>query len=266
VLIFESSSALAGAYTFAIAGTMLITTICIYWVAKETWKMNKFLLFPILGFFMVVDLAFLASTSTKIMTGAWLPLTIGITLAFMMWIWRKGRNHLGSEMTKIAFTVDALNEYRNNPAITIDNSVGIYLSSQEGSLPQALHEQIRLMRHMPEKIVIVTVTPIDYPYALHKPKYEQINDYLIQVTVENGFMENRNIPLALKSDNLAHLFDEESAVYFLVDRTLQRNREIGLNASEELVYIALHRNAAKASQFFNLPADRVMTFDVKMDM
>ena len=266
VLIFESSTALAGAYTFAIAGTMLITTICIFWVARETWKMSRLVLYPIMAFFLVIDLAFLISTSTKIVTGAWLPLTIGITFAMLMWIWRKGRFHLGREMVKNSMSVSELVELRNSNSLSIDNSVGLYLSAQPDLIPQALQEQIRLLRHMPEQVVIVTIRPVDVPYANNHPELNRVNDFLSKVVIDNGFMENRNIPEVLKSEVLKPHFEEEQAIYFLTDRTMIRNREVGLNSAEEIVFTALHRNAAKASLFFNLPTQRVMTFDVKHDV
>jgi KUP system potassium uptake protein len=91
VIIFESSAALAGAYAFAIAGTMLITTVALFWVARGTWKWSAWTSIPLLGLFLVFDITFLLATSTKIPEGAWLPLAIGFAIASVMWIWRKGR-------------------------------------------------------------------------------------------------------------------------------------------------------------------------------
>ncbi|NBQ97230.1 MAG: potassium transporter Kup [Microbacteriaceae bacterium] len=266
VLIFETSAALAGAYTFAISGTMLITTICVYWVAKETWKLNPFLLYPTIAFFLFVDIALVVSTATKVFTGAWLPLLIGVSLAGMMWLWRKGRHHLGEEMVATAMSMSELENVKNKGDVNVYEGVGFYMSARSDTLPQALQEQIRLLKQMPSQIVVVTVRPVDVPFADSEPEYIEINPHISKVIIDNGFMESRNIPEALRHSSLKSKFDESKGIYFLTDRTLIRKKDFGLNPSEEVIFTALHRNAAKASQFFNLPDDRVMAFDIKMNV
>jgi len=266
VLVFETSAALAGAYTFAISGTMLITTICVYWVAKETWKLSPFILYPTIIFFLFVDLAFVISTATKLFTGAWLPLLIGISLAAMMWIWRKGRSHLGVEMVNTQMLMTDLEKIKDSGSIKVYDGVGFYMSARTDTLPQALQEQIRLLKQMPSQVVVVTVKPIDVPYADSEPEFIQLTNSISKVIIENGFMESRNIPEVLRRQSLKTRFDEEKGIYFITDRTLIRKKDFGLTSSEEIVFTSLHRNAAKASLFFNLPDDRVMAFDIKMNV
>jgi len=266
VVIFESSAALAGAYTFAISGTMLITTICVYWVAKEAWKLNPFILYPTIAFFLLVDLAFVVATATKLLTGAWLPLVIGLSLAALMWIWRKGRLHLGVEMVNTQMLMTDLEKLKDSGSIKVYEGVGFYMSARTDTLPQALQEQIRLLKQMPSQVVIVTVKPVDVPYVETEPEFIQLTKSISKVIIENGFMESRNIPDVLRSSSLKTKFDEEKGIYFITDRTLIRKKDFGLNHPEEIVFTSLHRNAAKASLFFNLPDDRVMAFDIKMNV
>jgi KUP system potassium uptake protein len=266
VLVFQTSAALAGAYTFAISGTMLITTICVYWVAKETWKLHSLVLYPTMAFFLVIDLAFVISTSTKLITGAWLPLLIGISLAATMWIWRKGRHHLGLEMVNTQMLMTELEKLRDSGSITVYDGIGFYMSARTDTLPQALHEQVRLLKQMPSQVVVVTVKPVDVPYAETEPEFIKITNSISKVIIENGFMESRSIPQVLRHPSLKTKFEEEKGIYFVTDRTLIHKENFGLNHSEEILFTSLHRNAAKASLFFNLPEDRVMAFDIKMNV
>lgn len=266
VLVFQSSAALAGAYTFAISGTMLITTICIYWVATEIWKTKKWILYPTFVFFVALDLAFLIATSTKILTGAWLPLAIGLGLALVMWTWRKGRVVLGREMNRTDITLIQLEELVSSNNVHRDKQVGIYLSAKSDLLPQSLEVQVRLLKHIPEEIYIVSVVPIDEPYSFAPPSIEKVNDFIWKITIKNGFMESRDIPEVLNHETIRTQFNEADAMYYLTDRSLVRNHKTGLNRAEESVFIALHRNASKASKFFKLPSDRVVSFDVKLEL
>ena len=266
VLIFRSSNALAGAYTFAIAGTMLITTVAMYFVARERWKLSPFLTIPMFGFFALMDTAFVVSTSTKVVTGAWLPMLIGFCLGSMMWIWRKGRRVLNERLFEEKLSIAQIERLRNRGKITVTKGLGIYLSAVPGAVPQALQEQIRVLSAMPEKVVVVSVKTIDNPFSHEPPEYKQINDFMASVTLEAGFMEARNLPRALKSKSVVEYFDEREAIYYVAERTLIPGQRGDLNRVEEMVFDTLHRNASTASRYYKLPAHRVITFNVAIEI
>ncbi len=267
VLIFETSNALAGAYTFAIAGTMLITTVAMYFVARERWKISKWVTIPIFAIFAVMDLAFVVSTSTKVVTGAWLPMLIGFCLGSMMWIWRKGRRVLNYRLLDEELTLAQIERMRlKKKNLAISKGTGIYLSAVPGAVPQALQQQIRVLRTMPEQVIVVSVETIDDPVSHEPPKYEQINEFMAKVTLEAGFMEARNLPRALKSKSVADFFDEKEAIYYVAERTLVPTHKGELNRIEEMVFDTLHRNASTASRYYKLPAHRVITFNVAVEI
>ncbi len=91
VLIFKSSDALAAAYGIAVTGVMVISTILVAVVAVRQWHWNKPLVFAIFGLFGIIDLAFLASNSLKIIEGGWLPLLVAAGVFVVMDTWRIGR-------------------------------------------------------------------------------------------------------------------------------------------------------------------------------
>ncbi len=267
VLIFESSAALAGAYTFAIAGTMLITTVAMYFVARERWKISKYITIPVFAFFALMDLGFVISTSTKVVTGAWLPMLIGFCLGSMMWIWRKGRSVLNYRLMEEELTIPQIERLRTkSKKVVISQGTGIYLSAVPGAVPQALQQQIRVLHTMPEKIIVVSVITVDDPYSHEPPRFEQINEFMGRVTLEAGFMEARNLPRALKSKSVAKYFDEKDAIYYVAERTLVRHHKGDLNRIEEIVFDTLHRNASTASRYYKLPAHRVITFNVAVEI
>jgi KUP system potassium uptake protein len=265
VIIFETSSALAGAYAFAIAGTMLITTIALFWVALENWKWRPYLAIPLLSVFLIIDLAFVISTSTKIFKDAWVPLLIGFIVASIMWIWRKGRYLLNEMLTNETMTWKKVDQLRAGNKISVTKSVGIYLAANPSLVPQALESQIKALKSMPEKIVMVHVVTTEQPYSKEKPLYIDLSDYLARVTVFSGFMETTDLPRALRSKHVREHFDEKEATYFVATRKFVNPHDGDLNKVEDLIFSAMHRNSESASDYFKLPAGRVITISVSME-
>lgn len=266
VVVFESSTALAGAYSFAIAGTMLVSTVGLIILALNKWRDRVVWLMPIFIGFLLMDIALFSSTTTKLLTGAWIPLLAGFCLASMMWIWRKGRHELHNRLSESAISWKKVDRLRKQGKVIVTDSTGIYPSAVLGIVPQALEQQILVMGTMPSKIIVVTVVPVDEPYSSKAPEYTQINDYYATVAVSTGFMEQRNVTRALKSKSVSQFFDESKATYFVTDRTLVPADKTGLNRAEETIFTILHRNATAPAHYYHLPQRRVITFDVSIDI
>jgi KUP system potassium uptake protein len=81
VITFGSSERLASAYGIAVTGTMGITTIAYYLVAKRNPGWPLWLVAPLCGVFLLIDLALFASNAHKLADGGWFPLAIGAVAA-----------------------------------------------------------------------------------------------------------------------------------------------------------------------------------------
>jgi KUP system potassium uptake protein len=266
VIVFGSSSALAGAYSFAIAFTMLVSTVGLLILAVSKWKKFRFVLVPIFLVFLILDLTLFAASSTKLVSGAWLPVIVGFCLASMMWIWRKGRFELDKRLSDTSISWKSVTKLRNTGKIAITDNIGIYPSAVFGVVPQALEQQIRVLGSMPRHIVVVTVESMDTPICHKPPVYKKVSDYLATVSVPSGFMEQRNVPRALRSQSVAEHFEERDAIYFVTIRNLIPANKTGLNKAEDLIFTTLHRNATTPAHYYHLPERRVITFDVSIEM
>jgi KUP system potassium uptake protein len=266
VIVFQTSSALAGAYSFAIAFTMLVSTLGLLILAFTKWKRFKWILVPIFVIFLFMDLALFTASATKLLTGAWLPLLAGFCLASMMWIWRKGRHELDKRLDATSMSWASVTRLRKNGKIALTDSVGIYPSAVLGVVPQALEQQIRVLGSMPREIVVVTVESVDAPFSHRPPQFERKNEYLSTVVVSSGFMEQRNVPRALRSKSVSEHFDERDGIYFVTDRTLIPADKTGLNRAEEVIFTTLHRNATAPAHYYHLPEQRVITFDISIEV
>jgi len=91
VLAFRSSSALAAAYGVAVTGTMAITTILFYVLARSHWQWSVWRAGALTAFFLIIDLAFFSANMLKVFQGGWVPLAIALGIFTLMTTWQRGR-------------------------------------------------------------------------------------------------------------------------------------------------------------------------------
>src|SRR5215467_7791207 len=71
VLTFRSSAALAYAYGTAVTGTITITTLLFFYIARFHWRWPLWAVVPGGGVLLAIDVLFLAANLTKLVHGAW---------------------------------------------------------------------------------------------------------------------------------------------------------------------------------------------------
>src|SRR5690349_15660639 len=89
VILFGSSDALGGAYGIAVSMLMAVTTVLAALVALQ-WGYSPALVAAVNGFFLIIDLIFVAANATKLLEGGWFPLLLAGVVAFLMLTWRTG--------------------------------------------------------------------------------------------------------------------------------------------------------------------------------
>jgi KUP system potassium uptake protein len=265
VINFKTSSALAGAYSFAISATMLMTTIAFAYVANEKLKWRKRSLVLILPIFLVVDLAFFLATVTKILKGAWVPLLIGAAITYLMWVWRTGQKALEAAMKEQDISWSEIEENISSGIVSVLPDTGIYLSTSALKVPQALVAQIRNLHSCPQKILIVSVIQGDVPVVTAKPTLKEVNHRVSQLYVWVGFSQDINIQEAIRTHVMSPE-EEEKCTYYLADRKFVESPQGQLRGYTEKTFSILHRNSARASTYFGLPESRVITLGSQMDL
>jgi KUP system potassium uptake protein len=265
VINFKTSSALASAYSFAISATMLMTTIAFGYVAVEKFKWNKKAVFLILPILILIDLSFLLATVTKVFKGAWVPLLIGIAIANLMLVWRKGQAALGVALQKQEMSWEDVEAEIQSGSVSIIPDTGIYLSASAMKVPQALIAQIKNLHSCPKEILIVSIIQGDVPVVTGKPILKEVNDLVKQLYIWVGFKQDVNVQQMI-IDNVMSPEDEKECTYYLADRKFLEGAHSSLNSMTVKIFGVLHRNSAPASSYFGLPENRVITLSTQMDL
>lgn len=90
VLYFHESKHMEAAYGLAVTMTMLMTTILLA-VYLQVKKFSLFLIVPLIGLFLTIEISFLIANLIKFPEGGWITVAIGSLLVAMMWLWYRGR-------------------------------------------------------------------------------------------------------------------------------------------------------------------------------
>ena len=265
VVIFKSSGHLANAYSFDISGTMLITTIGFGIVASHRWSWRKRLVIPLCVVFGVIDFCFFASTSTKIIKGAWVPLVISLVIMYFMLVWRYGNRVLTRQLKSKAQSWDQLESLLEDNQVLTTPTVGIFLTNDRTTIPQAAISQIEQMHVFPSKAYIVSLVVTEEPFERRLGERQELNDRVTTVEILVGYLEDLNIPDLL--NQLALPPEEEaSATYYLADRKFTNVGRGEVTGSTEKVFTFMHRNSVSPSHYFGLPEDRVVTLASLTDL
>ena len=106
VLIFRDSSALAAAYGLAVVGTMGVTTVLFYFVARWVLHWSRWSAGALAGLFLIIEAALMGANLMKLAHGAWIPLVIGSIFYLFMSTWRRGRELLTANLDSEAALPD----------------------------------------------------------------------------------------------------------------------------------------------------------------
>lgn len=99
------------------------------------------------------------------------------------------------------------------------------------------------------------------PYVEDKDRVliTAINDRFTRISLIFGYMEETNVPRALTlARRMGVKFDIMATSFFLNRRSFKSGRKQGLPTWQEKVFLSLTRNAADATSFYRLPANRVI--------
>ncbi|VVD73344.1 potassium transporter Kup [Pandoraea aquatica] len=270
VLAFKSSSNLAAAYGIAVTTTMVITTILACVVMVKVWNWNKFLVALIITGFLVVDFAFFGANLIKVEEGGWLPLALGAFLFFMLMTWHKGRQLLRERTAADGIPLGPfLQGLLAHPPHRVAGTA-IYLTGGNTLVPVSLLHNLKHNRILHERTIFLTFRTLDVPYAEDGSRIE-VKDHtggLFSVVATFGFNETPDVKEVL------HLLEEKTDMHFeLMDTSFFLARETvvptklpGMSIWRERLFAWMHQNAAKPTDFFSIPANRVVELGTKIEI
>jgi KUP system potassium uptake protein len=268
VLAFGSSDNLAAAYGIAVAGTMVITTGLLAVVARRLWGWSLPVTVAVIGFFLLVDLAFFAANSVKIPKGGWFPLLVGAIVFTLMSTWRRGRQLVlerTSEDNPPLKQFIAELDPRKLPRV---QGTAVYLTARRETVPSALSDNLKHNKVLHERIVLLTVVTERRPYVAEAQRMtlESLEKGFTEMTLRFGFAEAPVVPAALEAHRAEFPINIAETSFFLGRETPVPTTRPDLSVWREKLYAFMTRNAVSASDYFQIPPKRVIELGTQVEL
>ena len=215
------------------------------------------------GVFLLVDLGFFGANLLKLAEGGWIPLALGAVLFMIMTTWHKGilavRRKLSEQEDKPElFLGDLLaGRVRRVPG------TAVFLSRTGFAIPTMLVRHVAQMGALQESVVTLSLVFEQMPRVSpdRRAKVDLVADNFWHVTVRFGFMEVPNAFVALASAR-EHgcTVSLDHAVFFGArDEVVPAPRGARrLPGWRRAIFAFMYRNAVRAPDRFDLPADRFL--------
>ena len=261
VLGFGSSSNLAAAYGIAVTGTMLITNLLVFVVARNQWGWKLWQAFFCVLPFVLIDFAFFSANSIKLMDGGWFPLVFGLGVFAVLSTWKRGREVLHEKLGQDSIELAPFIESLALGGATRVPGTGVFLTGRPQGVPRAMLHSLKHYKVLHERMVIVTVRVFDVPYVpeIDRVEVHDLGESFWQITIQYGFKDEPDIPAALAMcDHFGLEFDMMDTSFFLGRETLIPRLGSEMAYWRSLIFVAMFRNAGSATAFFKIPSNRVV--------
>jgi KUP system potassium uptake protein len=258
---FRSSTNLAAAYGMAVTTTMVITTLLAFVVARELWRWSLWRAGLVTAAFLALDLVFFGANVLKIQHGGWFPLVVAALVYGVMSTWKRGRELVVERLHASEVSLEAFfKQLTLNPPVRVSGTAVFMTARAEGAPPilvhhlkhnKVLHQQIVLLHVMTE--------PVPRVHSAERIETQDCGAGFYAVSAHFGFMEHPNVPHVLDACGVRKLeFDQMTMSFFVGRLHILPVSKSRWKRFELAVFEVMHRNAQSATEFFSIPAGRVV--------
>jgi KUP system potassium uptake protein len=270
VIGFGSSSRLAGAYGVAVTATMLVDTLLTFFVIRYGWGYPLWLCIFATGSFALVDLAFFSSTLLKIGDGGWFPLVIGAGVYLIMATWRRGREMLFETLNSTSVPLAPfLESLFKDPPQRVPGTA-VFLTATPDATPHALLHNLNHNKVLHDRVVFLTVQIRDVPWVAFEERVtcERLGHGCWRVRLRYGFMNRPDVTSALELCGALGLQLEPMETSFFLSRQkiVPTEGGAGMALWRDRVFAAMARNAGNVTDYFNIPANRVIELGTRVQI
>ncbi len=269
ILGFRTSGNMAAAYGIAVTITMMANTILACFVAVRLWHWSLPLVLSMGAVFFVVDMLFLGPNLLKIHDGGWFPLLIGAVVMTLMITWRKGRRFLaealGRESVPLMPFVESL--VIEHPVIVPGTAV--FMVGNVERAPHALLHNLKHNKVLHERVVFLNIQILEIPFVPQGDRIliEQLKPQIFIIRGYYGFQEIADVPRLLEEcEPFGLTFDTMNTSFFLSREHLIPSKHSGMPAILDKIFAVMSRNAMSATDFFNIPPNRVVELGTQIEI
>ncbi len=269
VIGFRNSDNLAGAYGIAVTTAMLIDSILIFVVMRRLWKWPLLVAILIGAPLLLIDLFFLSSNALKIPEGGWFPILIGGVVFTLLTTWKRGRALLMRRLADDAMPLDLFIQSIEASPPTRVPGTAVFLTSTQNRVPHALLHNLKHNKVLHERVVFLTIVTQDIPFVPDEERYEikPLGCDFFRMVANYGFKDDPDVPELLEDcGRRGFVFDMMETSFFVSRETLIATVTPGMALWREKLFVSMSKNATKASEFFQVPTNRVVELGTQVEL
>ncbi|VEC02121.1 potassium transport protein Kup [Cedecea lapagei] len=269
IVSFEHSSNLAAAYGIAVTGTMVLTSILSCTVARKNWHWNKIAVLLMCVGFLFIDIPLFSANLEKIVSGGWLPLTLGLVMFTIMTTWKSERFRLLRRMHEHGNSLEAMiASLEKSPPVRVPGTA-VYMSRALNVIPFAMLHNLKHNKVLHERVVLLTLRTEDAPYVhnVKRVSIEQLSPTFWRVVASYGWRETPNVEEIFHRCGLEGLSCRmmETSFFMSHESLIIGKRPWYLRLRGKL-FLALQRNALRAPDQFEIPPNRVIELGTQVEI
>jgi KUP system potassium uptake protein len=269
VAVFHNSSDLAHAYGLAVTGTMMVTTVLAFIVVTRKWRWPLWGSLALVGPLFAIDTVFLGANALKLLSGGFVPLTIGAVLVFVMVTWARGSDLIRRKVQRDNPLLEDMLQALASRSVHRVAGTAVFLTADSTRVPTALFHNLKHNRVLHQTNLIVSIQAAQTPRtpAAGRAEIQRLSPDFTRIVLTHGYMETPNVPrelAALRSRGVK--MDIMTTSFFIGRRTLVHSPHSLLPPGMDRLYIWLTKNAADPMDFFHIPAGRVVEMGTQVSV
>jgi KUP system potassium uptake protein len=270
VIQFRESGNLAAAYGISVTTTMLITTSLLAVVMYNEWKIKPVFVILLSVVFFALDFSFWTANLIKVKDGGWYPMLLGAICFVMLTTWYKGRRLLRERVVHDSIRLaDFVQALLAHPPHRVEGT-SVFLTAHIDFVPVALLHNLKHNRVLHKRVVFLKLSIWDIPYVRDEEKINvvELGSECYVVRAVHGFKETPDINhvLALLERQHGLALELSDTSFFLARDTVVPSNLPGMAVWRERLFAWMMQNAAKPSDFFKIPPNRVVELGTKIEI
>jgi KUP system potassium uptake protein len=268
VVTFRSVDALGAAYGVAVTATMGITTVLFVLIAEQRFGWSKAKMRVFLAFFLTIDVGFFLANVLKVPHGGWVPLAVAALVYVLMTTWKWGRGILQEKLAQSGLPMEAFlaDVARRKPPRVPGTAV--FLTSASGGAPVVLLHHLKHNKVLHERVILLSVRFAEVPDVDEEEtlEVEDLGHGFHRVVATYGFMETPDVPRVVQFLKARGIRTRpmETSYYLGRERLILGPGNPLLRARRQL-FVFMSRNARSATEFFNIPPNRVVELGTQIE-
>ena len=285
VLGFRSATNLAAAYGIAVTGTMAISTLLFFRVARDLWNWKLLAAASLCTLFLLVDLSFFGANIIKFADGGWFPILVAALVYTLMTTWKRGRAKLTALAQQTSLPIDLfIADVAKRPPVRVPGTAVVLTSALDVAPPVLLHH-LKHNKVLHQRVILLSIVTEEVPQvsAAERVECRQLGEGFWRVVGHYGFMESPDVPAFLTQLGESTIPGSPDPV-FLTQTSFFLGRETLIATPRgklpkrlpgdprpmpywrRKLFIIMTRNAQSAAAFFGLPPNRVVELGAQIQI